>query len=95
MKEEIFQAVNKFIFFTWNYKMCMAISHTPCGNERKALVPEFVAKAKWTFGVDHAINKWMQIENTVSTNMVMDFYKDLDNTNRKIFVDWVMDNYKG
>lgn len=88
--EDVFKTIDKFMYFTWNYKMVSVNV-----NSTKEIVPVFIVKVNWTFGLDHAVMKWKAASSGFeSMSYVPNFYMSLDTDNRELFVNWVMKNYK-
>lgn len=88
------KAINKWIFFGWNYP---SIEHewTNIHGEKKfEVVPVFLTEIKWTCNFDHILSKWhiaTQIKN--SNAYLVEFYAELGNENRRLLLKWVIDNY--
>lgn len=92
------QAINKFMSFSWNYPMKEVVYKNSYFDDEKLItVPSFIADVKWTFGLTHAVEKWKQATLGYSTNTPMAFiprfYSELDSTNRRKFLQYVLENY--
>ena len=89
------EAINKFMYYSWNYNV---IYHTwiNCRGEKVTkVIPEFIAKVKWSCGIDHILEKWYVFTSkTNDANAYMPrFYAELDDKNRQLLLEWVMTNY--
>lgn len=89
------KAINKWIFFGWNYS---SIEHewTNIHGEKKfEVVPVFLTEIKWTCNFDHILSKWHIATRTKNSNAyLVEFYAELGNENRRLLLQWVMENYK-
>lgn len=88
------KAINKWIFFGWNYP---SIEHewTNIHGEKKfEVVPVFLTEIKWTCNFDHILSKWHIATRTKNSNAyLVEFYAELGNENRWLLLKWVIDNY--
>lgn len=88
------KAINKWIFFGWNYP---SIEHewTNIRGEKKfEVVPVFLTEIKWTCNFDHILSKWHIATRTKNSNAyLVEFYAELGNENRRLLLKWVIDNY--
>lgn len=88
------KAINKWIFFGWNYP---SIEHewTNIHGEKKfEVVPVFLTEIKWTCSFDHILSKWHIATRTKNSNAyLVEFYAELGNENRRLLLKWVIDNY--
>ena len=88
------KAINKWIFFGWNYP---SIEHewTNIHGEKKFEVePVFFTEIKWTCNFDHILSKWHIATRTKNSNAyLVEFYAELGNENRRLLLKWVIDNY--
>lgn len=88
------KAINKWIFFGWNYP---SIEHewTNIHGEKKfEVVPVFLTEIKWTCNFDHILSKWHIATRTKNSNAyLVEFYAELGNKNRRLLLKWVIDNY--
>ena len=88
------KAINKWIFFGWNYP---SIEHewTNIHGEKKfEVVPVFLTEIKWTCNFDHILSKWHIATRTKNSNAyLVEFYAELGNENRRLLLKWVIDNY--
>lgn len=87
-------AINKFLFFSWNFSMTV-VKDFAGGTSQLVSVPKFVADVPWTFGLHHAVNKWQEVvkNHTDPYSYVPAFYATLDSTNRRLFLDYVIEFY--
>ncbi len=87
-------AINKWLFHGWNYDVVPITITTPDGGTKTHYVPEFLKKVKWTCNINHMIEKWNYATRTQDPDAYMvKFYAELDNTNRKLLLEWVVQNY--
>ena len=57
-------------------------------------IPQFLAKAKWTCNLPHMIEKWKNACQSRNPDAyIVNFYANLDGNNRKILLEWVLQNY--
>jgi len=76
-------AMNRLIFFCFNYP-----TYNPSG------LPKFIHEVNWTVSLPHMINKWKDIAyHFQHENPILRFYMELDTTNRKHMLDYIMTNY--
>ena len=87
-------AINKWLYFGWNYGMVMH-SWTDYGNnECEKYVPRFLVEAKWTCNFCHMYDKWQHaVEKGNTDSFLGAFYANLDTENRIALLEWVMENY--
>ena len=71
--------------------------NAPMTREGEYYYPNVVLKADWKCGRDHIKNKWVKyfLENHDIAQTLLTLYANLDNSNRKVFTNWVMENYHG
>jgi hypothetical protein len=82
-------AINKFMYYTWNYN-CERIVI----NEKAFYVPDVILHADWSCNVDHMVGKWLSAKDcNVPHAYFSEFYGELDGTNRRAMIYWIMDNY--
>ena len=90
------EAINKFMFYSWNYTLIEHEWVTTDGTIHKEVVPEFLVKVPWHCDFQHMLNKWRE---AISTDNPMiyfpEFYKRLDTQNTQVFLEWIMKNYNG
>lgn len=90
------EAINKWVFHAWNYETTeVEIPDHVNGGFQKIHVPQFIAEAKWTCNISHMINKWLSaICQSYNTDAyLVTFYANLDNENRQILLEWILENY--
>lgn len=87
-------AINKWLFFCWNYS-CQLCEWTDIhGNKHSECLPDFLVGAHWTCNLTHMVEKWKRAVNEGSPNSYLTrFYGDLDVFNRRALLQWVMENY--
>ena len=60
---------------------------------RQIAIPEFLTLVPWNCDYKHFIEKWMAFCYAESEfYKVYDFYNFLDPENRKIFINWILEN---
>lgn len=80
-------AVNKLMYFGWNYEMVTYGGTT---------LPKFLIEAKWTCSLNHMIGLWGNATRKKNSYAyLLTFYASLDIENRKALIEWVMLNYNG
>ena len=92
--ETAIKAINKWVFFGWNYS-CVHHEWISVNGEKKCeAVPQFLAEVKWTCNLDHMLSKWKIATHDANANSyLVKFYAELDVKNRVLLVEWVMANY--
>lgn len=90
------EAINKFLFFSWNYPSDYHTWDTFGGGTTTKLVPVFLIRAEWTCPFPHMYGKWLHAINCDDAHAYLPrFYAELDTTNRQALLDWIMNNYNG
>lgn len=89
------KAINKWVFFGWNYS-CVEHEWTNIHGENKfEVVPKFLTEIKWTCNFDHILSKWHIATRTKNSNAyLVEFYAELGINNRILLLQWVLENYK-
>ena len=87
-------AINKWVFFGWNYS-CIEHEWTDVhGEKRFEVVPRFLAEIQWTCNFDHILSKWhLAVKDSNTDAYLVKFYAELGNENRRLILQWVMENY--
>lgn len=89
-------AINKWLYFGWNYDTVLHKWKSVYGEQKEECLPAFLVEAKWTCNLDHMLEKWHKsIKNGDVHSYLTRFYADLDTENRKILLEWVLQNYQG
>lgn len=88
------KAINKWVFFGWNYS-CIHHEWISVNGEKKCeVVPQFLAEIKWTCNFDHMLSKWkVAIHDANANSYLVKFYAELGVENRLLLLEWVMANY--
>ena len=88
------KAINKWVFFGWNYS-CVHHEWISFNGEKKCeAVPQFLVEVKWTCNFDHMYQKWsIAIRDTDPNSYLVKFYAELDDSNRELLLVWVMEHY--
>ena len=87
-------AINKWMYFGWNYKIVSRDKKNWDGYMERESVPEFLLKVKWTCNIEHMIGKWKAACSYGTPDGYLPrFYAELDQTNRALLIEWVMKNY--
>ena len=64
------------------------------GGSKTVHIPQFLAEAKWTCNLPHMIEKWNNACQPRNPDAyLVKFYANLDGDNRKILLEWVLQNY--
>lgn len=89
------EAVNRWLFHAWNYDSVeFAVPDYANGCSKRIIIPKFLAEAKWTCSLPHMIDKWKEACGSRNTDAyLVAFYASLDNENRRILLEWVLQNY--
>lgn len=89
------EAINRWLFHAWNYEQINAeVPDYFCGGTTRVHIPRFLAEAKWTCNLNHMIDKWNEACRSRNTDAyLVTFYANLDGDNRKILLEWVLQNY--
>lgn len=92
--ETAIKAINKWVFFGWNYP-CVPCEWVGANGEKKhEYVPEFLKEIKWNCNFDHMVSKWHLATRDGNTNSyLVKFYAELGTDNRKLLLEWVVKNY--
>lgn len=88
-KDLMVKAINKFMFWTWNYESIKS----PIDGE---YYPDAIVKVDWTCDSSHIYDKWLRCcrrANHDTTLAMSLFYGDLDGNNRIRLLEWVIENY--
>ena len=89
-------AINKWLYFGWNYEIIHHKWNSTNGEQKEEWLPAFLVKAQWTCNFDHMLDKWNKVTQSGNTNSYLtQFYAELDTTNCKILLEWIMQNYQG
>ena len=89
-----FAVVNRFFFFSMNYKVGFYNWEDMWGEMHEDFLPMFIMEVDWGCSRQHMIEKWKYYgENEDSYGRINRFYAELDNENREAFVNWMMNNY--
>lgn len=88
------QAINKWVFFGWNYS-CVSHEWTSVnGEQKREAVPKFLTEIKWTCNFDHMLSKWhIATRDGNADSYLVRFYAELGSENRQLLLEWVMKNY--
>ena len=87
------EAINKWIYFCWNFKFIYHEWLDVSGEVQTMYVPEFLAKVQWTCGFSHILSKWRKVSGGATDKACMAFYAELSASNRRVWLEWVMENY--
>lgn len=89
------EAINRWLFHAWNYEQINAeVPDYFRGGTTRVHIPRFLAEAKWTCNLNHMIDKWNEACRSRNTDAyLVTFYANLDGDNRKILLEWVLQNY--
>lgn len=88
------EAVNRWLFHGWNYETIRVEVGNYNGGTKTVDIPQFLAEAKWTCNLPHMIEKWNNACRSRNPDAyLVKFYSMLDGDNRKILLEWVLQNY--
>ena len=89
-------AINKWLFFGWNYRTVHHKWRSIWNEQKSENVPAFLVEAKWTCNFDHMLDKWKAATRSGNSHSyLVRFYGELDDKNRIALLDWVLRNYTG
>ena len=89
-------AINKWVFFGWNYQCIQHEWVAANGDKKSGTVPQFLVEVKWTCNFDHMYQKWRIAVHDMNTNSyLVKFYAELDDRNRELLLVWIMEHYNG
>jgi hypothetical protein len=89
------KAINKWVFFGWNYPSVEHEWISVHGEKKFEVVPKFLVEVKWTCNFDHILSKWHLATRTKNSNAyLVEFYAELGTENRMLLLQWIMENYK-
>ena len=89
-------AINKWMFHGWNYESVSLTYNTIFGTTKTVHVPQFLKEVKWTCHIGHMLEKWNRATRTHDPDTYLTkFYAELDNNNRQLLLEWVIQNYDG
>lgn len=89
-------AINKFMYFSWNFKSICVEWTDMFGREHSEYMPEFIwaLRDKWTCNFDHIVGKWHSVlPDTDSYALIPRFFGQMGNENRRIMLKWICENY--
>lgn len=88
------KAINKWVFFGWNYTCVDHIWTDGSGHAHHEVVPQFLVAINWNCGFDHILSKWHIATRTKNSNAyLVEFYAELSIENRALLLEWVMEHY--
>ena len=89
-------AINKWLYHGWNYRVVPMTITTPGGVTVTPYVPEFLKEIKWACHISHMLGKWTIATRSQNPDAYMvKFYAELDDTNRMLLLEWIIQNYNG
>lgn len=88
------KAINKWVFFGWNYT-CVDHIWTDCnGHAHHEVVPQFLVDIHWSCNFDHMLSKWhLAVKDGNTDAYLVKFYAELGIENRILLLEWVMEHY--
>lgn len=88
------EAINKWVFFGWNYS-CVPYEFVGAdGVLRSEYVPMFLKEVEWNCNFEHMLSKWHGATRTGDADSyLVKFYAELSSDNRYRLLKWVMENY--
>ena len=86
--------IEKFFYFSLNYKTDYYKWTDLWGDEVSAYVPTFIMEIDWACGKNHIISKWKGIEENDSWGRMNRFYAELDGSNRRLLEEYVLNGGK-
>lgn len=94
--ESAVRGINKFMYFSWNFKQIYVEWGDMFGHIHHEYMPEFIweCRDKWNCSFDHIVGKWHGIrEDTDSHALIPRFYGQMGPHNRRVMLEWIMQNY--
>lgn len=92
--ETAIKAINKWVFFGWNYSCVSYEWKGIYGENRREYVPRFLTEISWNCNFDHMLSKWHIATKDQDTDAyLVRFYAELGADNRRLLLEWVMKNY--
>lgn len=88
-----FEAINRFFYFSQNYKSDYYKWKNMWGEDCSGVYPCFLMEVDWTCNRDHIISKWNGVESQNSWGRVNQFYAELDTNNRQRLIDYAMEKF--
>lgn len=86
-----FEAIQKWFYFTQNYKVGYYRWENMWGEYRSGTYPCFLMEIDWKCNRDHIIDKWSRIESQSSWgDRINKFFAGLDKFSRQRLVDYAM-----
>lgn len=86
------QAINKFFYYSLNYKSDY-ITYQSFDGAHKDYLPLFFKDIVWTCNTAHIVGKWNSVEDKDCYGRLNRFLGELDSTNKNKVFEWIMDNY--
>lgn len=95
--ESAVRGINKFMYFSWNFRSDYHEWTDIFGAERAECLPDFIweLKDKWTCGFDHIVDKWHGVCQDAGSSyaLIPLFYGRMGGMNRRIMLEWIVENY--
>lgn len=93
--EAMIQGINRFLFCNWNFES-VTYDLNVSGNVHHVVVPRVIVEAEWNCNVSHMINKWFEATKSGNPDAYFPrFYAELSSDNRRTFLTWIVNHYKG
>lgn len=88
------KAINKWLYFGWNYETVKHEWKSEYGNIWCDFVPKFLVEVKWNCTFHHIYLKWREAQESKNSDAyLVKFYSLLSSDNRIALIDWVMHNF--
>lgn len=90
------EAINKWLYYGWNYETLFHKWKAGDNDEEGEYLPEFIVNVKWTCNIHHMRDKWRKATESRNPDAYLTrFYAELDNDNRILLLEWLMQHYNG
>lgn len=89
-------AINKFMFFSWNYPSKFYEWTDEWGRKRGEILPTFLweCKDRWECNFSHMVGKWHDACDSGSSYATIPrFYGLIGTESRRIMLEWICRNY--
>lgn len=93
-KQSAIQGMNEMFYYAMNIPYVQITYRNFGGGEHTKWVPTFIKEVPWNCNMLHMVEKWEScIEKCGAFGEFMYFYSLLDNENRRLLLEYILDNY--
>lgn len=90
-------AVNKFMFYSWNFNSVCVEYDNGWGKHIQRVLPEFIwaLREQWPCNFDHIVDKWDGVckDSDTPYDLLPLFYARMGSESRRIMLTWILQNY--